>query len=83
MTVEERNAAFSDYLDDLFDRWERDGYLPNPDGSANEGVFPDGRFYDWDESLQATVETAPDGRRYVVQFKEGQLMRVRELFTAA
>lgn len=82
MTVEERDAAFSDYLDDLFDRWERDGYLPNETG-APDGIFPDGRFYDWDESLKATVETAPDGRRYVVQFKDGQLMRMREVLPAA
>lgn len=82
MTIEEREAAFSHALDDLFDRWDKDEYLAG-DTAAPNGIFPDGRYYDWDEALKATVETAPDGRRYVVQFRQGQLMRIREVLPAA
>ncbi len=42
-------------------------------------TFRDGRSYDWDPSLRATVETTPSGRRFVVGLREGSLVRVREL----
>lgn len=44
-----------------------------------DGIFPDGTRYDWDPALKATVETAPDGRRFVIELRDGELIRKREL----
>ena len=42
-------------------------------------TFSDGRSYDWDPVVRATVETTGEGRRFVVELREGQLIRIREL----
>lgn len=46
---------------------------------AVESTFKDGRSYEWDPALRSTVESAPDGRRFLVALREGKLIRVREL----
>jgi hypothetical protein len=76
-TMSERKTAtneeLSRYLDELPD-------LLNGEAGGPDGRFPDGTVYDYDETLQATVETAPDGNRYVVSYQKGRgLVRVREL----
>ena len=77
MSQDELNAAFHQYMDELPDQLTGEG------NDAPDGIFPDGRYYDWDEDLKAVVETAPDGRRYVVDYQERKLVRVRELVIAA
>lgn len=52
---------------------------PPADPRLVDGRFADGTVYDWDSSLRATIETAPDGRRFVVEFRDGKLVREREL----
>ena len=70
--------AFNRYMDELPD------LLMDGDPEPIDPRFPDGTFYDYDEALQVTVENAPDGRRYVVQYKKGQwLVRIRELVRGA
>jgi hypothetical protein len=65
------------YLDELPD-------LLLDGGSPIDGRFPDGTHYDWDDALQATVETAPDGKRYIVDYQKGNgLMRIKELVRGA
>ncbi len=59
-------AAFNKYMDELPD-------LLTGERTGPDGVFPDGRFYDYDDALQATIETAPDGRRYIGKFENGDL----------
>ena len=68
--------AFHNYMEELPD-------LLTGEGTGPSGVWPDGTFHDWDESLQATVETAPDGRRYIVKFQDGHLTRIKELVNLA
>ena len=46
--------SFHKYMEELPD-------LLTGEGTGPDGVFPDGRFYDYDDALQATIETAPDG----------------------
>ena len=67
MTEAERRA-FDDSLD-----FAGDDVLPVAT------TFSDGRSYDWDLVIRATVETAADGRQFVVELCEGKLVRIREL----
>ena len=67
------NEEMSQYLDELPD-------LLLEGGDPIDGRFPDGTMYDFEDDLNATIETAPDGRRYVVEYKKGQgLVRMKEL----
>lgn len=67
------NEAFNRYMDEIGDDLTSEDLGP-------DGRFPDGTVYDYDDLLEATVETAPDGRRYVVSYKKGHgLVRVKEL----
>ncbi len=71
------DEQFNRYLDELPD-------LLTGDELGPEGRFPDGTHYDWDDALQATVETAPDGKRYIVNYQKGHgLRRVKELVRGA
>lgn len=76
------NEAFNRYMDELPDmlvKEEEEGT-----GEAPDGIMPDGTYYDWDYDLLATVETAPDGRRYIVKYEKGRgLVRVQELTGSA
>jgi hypothetical protein len=66
------------YLDELPD------LLIDGDDSPIDPRFPDGTFYDYDEGLQATVENAPDGKRYIVKYQKGKgLVRIQELVRGA
>ena len=47
-----------------------------------EPALPDGTGYDWDPGLKVTVETTPEGRRFVVELREGKLTRLREIIPA-
>lgn len=67
MTAEER-AAFDRSLDTT-------GLEP----LGIDGVLSDGRTFEWDEALQKTVEILPDGRQFVVELRNGQLVRTHEL----
>ena len=67
------NEELSRYLDELPD-------LLTGDADGPDGRFPDGTVYDYEDALQATVETAPDGNRYVVGYQKGKgLVRIKEL----
>ena len=68
--------AFHKYMEELPD-------LLTSEGTGPDGVFPDGRFYDYDDALQATIETAPAGSRYIVKFENGDLVRVKEITSVA
>lgn len=71
------NEELHRYLDELPD-------LLTGDEAGPDGRFADGTAYDYDDALEATVETAPDGRRYVVGYQKGRgLVRVRELVRGA
>lgn len=52
---------------------------PPADPKLVDGRFADGTVYDWDSSLRATIETTPDGRRFVVEVCDGKLVREREI----
>ncbi len=65
--------AFDKYMDELCEELMEDG------PGEHDGVHPDGSFCDWDPELRAVVQTAPDGRRYIVELKDGQLVRTKEL----
>ena len=68
--------AFHKYMEGLPD-------LLTGEGTGPDGVFTDARFYYYDDALQATIETAPDGRRYIVKFENGNLVRVKEITSVA
>ena len=70
------NDEFHHALDELADRLTGEGTGP-------DGRLPDGTVHDFDYTLLATVETAPDGRRYIVEFRNGQLQRVKEVIEGA
>jgi hypothetical protein len=71
------NEELNRYLDELPD-------LLTGEGEAPDGRFPDGTVYDYDDQLHATVETAPDGRRYIVKYQKGKgLVRIQELVRGA
>jgi hypothetical protein len=71
------NEELHRYLDELPD-------LLADGGPPIDHRFPDGTHYDWDEDLKATVETAPDGKRYVVNYQKGHgLVRIEELMRGA
>lgn len=51
------------------------GLEPGPHSPSKEGGS-----YEWDKQLKSLVETVPDtGRRYVVNSRGGELVRVREI----
>ena len=71
------NEELHRYLDELPDLLTGDE--PGPDGR-----FPDGTVYDYDDCLAATIETAPEGKRYIVNYQKGEgLVRVKELVRGA
>ena len=74
--------AFAKYMDDELPEL-LSGEGPAWPPGQDDGVHPDGSFFDWDEEMQITIETASDGRRYVIELREGQLVRVRELVALA
>jgi len=67
MTDEERRA-FDDSLD-----------FAGDEPMSVTSQLRDGTAYDWDPALCATVETTPTGHRFVVELRDGKLVRVREL----
>src|SRR6266513_1679466 len=51
------------------------GQEPGPDPRSREGIY-----YEWDPRLDATVEVAGDGRRYLMErVGPGEMVRAREL----
>lgn len=70
--------AFAKYMDE-----ELPELLSGEGPWPHDGVMPDGSFCDWDESLGVTVETDPNGRRYVIELRNGEMARVRELVNLA
>ena len=73
-------VAFHQYMDELCEYLSEDhSGEPGEDG----GVRLDGSFCDWDDELKAVVQTTADGRRYVVESQNGQIVRVRELVSVA
>jgi len=72
------NEELHRYLDELPD------LLMEGDSTPIDDRFPDGTTYRWDEDLQATVETAPDERRYIVKYQKGKgLVRIEEVVRGA
>jgi hypothetical protein len=76
LTERDVNRLF-DELPDLLEREE--------DGNPIVSKMPDGTYWEYDEGLEATVEVAPDRRRYVVKYQKGRgLVRIKDLsFSAA
>lgn len=71
LTEQEVNRLF-DELPDLLER--EDGKDPIV------AKMPDGTSWEYDEDLDETVEVAPDGRRYIVEYQKGRgLVRVKDL----
>ncbi len=68
MTAQEREGFFARLL-------ALTGQEPGPDQRSAEG-----NYYKWDAKLEATVEVAGDGRRYLMeQVGPGEMVRAREL----
>ena len=70
-------VAFDKYMDELCEKLMEDG------PGEHDGVHADDSFCDWDPELSAAVETAPDGRRYIVELKDGRVVRIKELARVA
>ena len=68
MTAKEREGFFARLL-------ALAGQEPGPDPRSREG-----NYYEWDPKLEATVEVAVDGRRYLMErVAPGEMVRAREL----
>ena len=68
MTAKEREEFFARLV-------ALTGLEPGPDPRSTEGGY-----YEWDPKLEATVEIAPDGRRYLMErIGPGEMIRSREL----
>src|SRR5216683_327150 len=68
MTVKGREGFFARLL-------ALTGQEPGPDPRSREG-----NYYEWDPKLEATVEVAGDGRRYLMErVGPGEMVRAREL----
>ena len=67
------DAGFHKYMDELPDLLTGEGVC------EEDGVHLDGSFCDWAPELKAVVQTASDGRRYILELHDGQLVRVKEL----
>ena len=68
MTAKEREEFFARLL-------ALTGLEPGPDPRST-----DGGYYEWDAKLEATVEIAADGRRYLMErVGPGEMVRSREL----
>jgi hypothetical protein len=68
MTAKEREGFFARLL-------ALTGQDPGPDPRSREGSY-----YEWDPKLDATVEVAGDGRRYLMErVGPGEMVRAREL----
>src|SRR6266567_1330716 len=68
MTAKEREGFFARLL-------ALTGQEPGPDPRSREG-----NYYEWDPKLEATVEVAGDGRRYLMErVGLGEMVRAREL----
>ena len=50
------------------------GLEPGPDGRMKDGTY-----YEYDPAQKATIEVAPNGRRYVVALRGDEFVRIREL----
>ncbi|MBM3765286.1 MAG: hypothetical protein FJW32_07830 [Acidobacteria bacterium] len=70
---------FAELTGDELDAIESSLEAPCVDPRLVDGKFADGTVYDWDAALQATIETTPNGRRFVVVLRDGRLVREREL----
>ena len=67
------NEELHTYLNEIPDLLDGSGPLIN-------NRSPDGTRYDWDEDLKVAVETAPEGKQYIVNYQKGHgLLRVKEL----
>ncbi|MGI8990608.1 MAG: hypothetical protein ACR2I2_13645 [Bryobacteraceae bacterium] len=60
---------------------ERDRIFESIDGTDTvpDCDLPDGTRYVFDYTLYAVVEMTPDGRRFIVSVRDGELARIREL----
>jgi len=68
MTAKEREGFFARLL-------ALTGQEPGPEPRSAEG-----NYYEWDRKLEATVEVAGDGRRYLMErVGPGEMVRAREL----
>ncbi|PYV79267.1 MAG: hypothetical protein DMG96_04545 [Acidobacteria bacterium] len=68
MTAKEREGLFARLL-------ALTGQEPGPDPGSR-----DGNYYEWNPKLEATVEVAGDGRRYLMErVGPGEMVRAREL----
>ncbi len=68
MTAQEREGFFAGLL-------ALTGQEPGPDPRSREG-----NYYEWNRKLDATVEVAGDGRRYLMErVGPGEMVRAREL----
>src|SRR6266487_3463448 len=68
MTAKEREGFFARLL-------ALTGQEPGPDPRSREG-----NYYEWDPKLEAMVEVAVDGRRYLMErVGPGEMVRAREL----
>jgi len=68
MTAKEREGFFVRLL-------ALTGQEPGPDPRSREGSY-----YEWDRKVEATVEVAGDGRRYLMErVGPGEMVRAREL----
>jgi hypothetical protein len=68
MTAKEREGFFARLL-------ALTGQEPGPDPRSREG-----NYYEWDPKLEATVEVAGDGRRYLMErVGPGEMVRARAL----
>ncbi len=68
MTAKEREGFFARLL-------ALTGQEPGPDPRSREG-----NYYEWNPKLEATVEVAGDGRRYLMErVGPGEMVRAREL----
>ena len=68
MTAKEREEFFARLL-------ALTGLEPGPDPRTTEGGY-----YEWDPKLEATVEIAPDGKRYLMErVGPGEMIRSREV----
>lgn len=74
------NKRFEDLTEDEIDQVLMD---ESDDGDWPTCTLKDGTHYEWDEKLRVVVETATDGRQYVVSVVGNQLVRLRELTVAS
>lgn len=67
MSLEERNRLWQSLA-------SLRGVEPGPRSPSREGGY-----FEWDRRMKAVVELVPSGRRYVVNSRGGELIRMREM----